>query len=86
MEINASPWAKVLRVQDEAGKDIALPDVDQSTPLRLDGVKPGKYKVTFADTRGQQKTVDCNLSTVVHLCTTDMGIPDIQQMLIGERR
>jgi eukaryotic-like serine/threonine-protein kinase len=86
MEINASPWAKVLRVQDEAGKDIVLPDVDQSTPLRLDGVKLGKYKVIFADARGQQKTVDCNLSTVVHLCTTDMGIPDIQQMLIGERR
>jgi serine/threonine-protein kinase len=86
MEINASPWAKVLRVQDEAGKDIALPDVDQSTPLRLDGVKPGKYKVVFADAGGQQKTVDCNLSTVTHLCTTDMGIPDIQQILTGERQ
>ena len=86
MEINASPWAKVLRVQDEAGKDIALPDVDQSTPLRLDGVKPGKYKVIFADAGGRQKTVDCNLSTVDHLCTTDMGIPDIQQMLTGERQ
>ena len=86
MEINASPWAKVLRVQDEAGKEIALPDVDQSTPLRLDGLKPGKYKVIFADARGQQKTVDCNLSTVDHLCTTDMGIPDIQQMLTGERQ
>ncbi len=86
MEINASPWAKILRVQDEAGKDIALPDVDQSTPLRLDGVKPGKYKVILADARGQQKTVDCNLSTVAHLCTTDMGIPDIQQILTGERQ
>ena len=86
MEINASPWAKVLRVQDQAGKDSALSDVGQSTPLRLDGVKPGKYKVTFADTRGQQKTVDCNLSTVAHLCTADMGIPDIQQILTGERQ
>ena len=86
MEINASPWAKVLRVQDEAGKDIALPDVDQSTPLRLDGVKPGKYKVIFADARGQQKIVDGNLSTMAPLCTTDMGIPDIQQILSGERQ
>ena len=86
MEINASPWAKVLRVQDEAGKDIALPDVDQSTPLRLDGLKAGKYRVIFADPEGQQKTVECNLSTVNHLCTTDMGIADIQQMLAGARQ
>jgi hypothetical protein len=75
-----------LRVQDEAGQEIALPDVDESTPLRLDGLKPGKYKVIFADAAGQQKTVDCNLSTADHLCTTDMGIPDIQQMLNGERQ
>ena len=86
VEINASPWAKVLRVQDEAGKEIALPDADQSTPLRLDGLKPGKYKVILAGAGDQQKTVDCNLSTVDHLCTADMGIPDIQQILTGERR
>jgi eukaryotic-like serine/threonine-protein kinase len=86
MEINASPWAKVLRVQDEVDKDIALPNVDQSTPLRLDGLKPGKYKVILADPGGQQKTADCNLSTVDHLCTTDMGIPDVQKILIGEQR
>lgn len=86
MEINASPWANVLRVQDEAGTEIALPDVDRSTPLRLNGLKAGKYKVIFADAEGQQKTVECNLSTVDHLCTTDMGIADIQQMLTGARQ
>ena len=83
MEINASPWAKVLSVQDEAGKEITLPDGDQSTPLRLEGLKPGRYKVTLADPGGEQKTVDCSLSTADHLCTTDTGTPDPEQALIG---
>jgi eukaryotic-like serine/threonine-protein kinase len=86
MEINAAPWAKVVRVQDEAGKDIALPDGDRTTPLRLDGLKAGGYKVTIAGPEGQQQTVNCRLSSANHLCVADISAPDIQQVLTGDQR
>ena len=85
LEINASPWAKVLNVAGEAGKNIALPDENETTPLHVDGVEPGTYKVTFVGDDGQQKMVECNVSLEKHLCTADMGTPDAKQVLMGER-
>jgi serine/threonine-protein kinase len=86
LEINASPWAKVVSVQDEAGQNIPLPDGDQTTPLRLDGVNSGTYKVTFAGADGRQQMMECNVSAGEHLCATDMGSPDTKQVLIGEQQ
>ncbi len=85
MEINASPWAKVVSVQDETGHSITLPDGDQTTPLRLDGVNSGTYKVTLTGSDGKQQTVECNVSAGDHLCAADMGSPDIDQVLKGEQ-
>ncbi|AXC13357.1 Serine/threonine protein kinase PrkC, regulator of stationary phase [Acidisarcina polymorpha] len=84
LEINATPWAKVLLVQDEDGKNVTLPNGDLTTPLRIDGLKVGKYKVTLANPDDQQQTVECNATTADHLCTADLGATDIHQVLIGD--
>lgn len=83
MEINASPWAKVVRVEDEAGASVLASQGDQTTPLRLDGLKSGKYKVTLAGADGNQQTVECNVSPQEHLCTASLGSPDTDQLLTG---
>jgi serine/threonine-protein kinase len=85
LEINASPWARVVSIQDEAGNSVALPDGDQTTPLRLEGINSGTYKVTFARADGKQQTVECNVSAGEHLCAADLGPPDPEQVLMGEQ-
>lgn len=85
IEINASPWAKVISIQDERGNSIALPDTDRTTPLRLEGVDRGTYKVTFAGAGGQEQTVKCDVSAEEHLCAADIGSPDVEHVLRGEQ-
>ena len=85
LEINASPWAKVVSIQDEAGNSVALPDGDQTTPLRLEGINSGTYKVTFARADGEEQTVECKVSAGEHLCAADLGSPDTEQVLMGEQ-
>ncbi len=84
MEINASPWASIVGIQGQDGKSIPLPDGKQTTPLRLDNLQAGKYKVTLAGAGNQQRTIDCTISAEEHRCTADMGATDIQQVLIGK--
>jgi len=83
LEINASPWARVVSVEDEAGINISLPEGDQTTPLRLDGLKSGKYKVTLAGMDGNQQAVECNVSSQEHLCAAVLGSPDTDGVLMG---
>jgi serine/threonine-protein kinase len=83
LEINSSPWATIRQVQDGKGKGVALPGIDHTTPLRLDGLTPGDYKVTLADPEGKQRTVTCRVSSLDHLCSSDLGAPDLQQLLSG---
>jgi serine/threonine-protein kinase len=85
MVIGASPWAKILDVRDEDGRSIALPAGVQTTPLRLDGLKPGPYKVMLGGPGGKQKTIECKLSAIGRLCTAEMSVPDMQQLLSGEQ-
>jgi serine/threonine-protein kinase len=83
LEINASPWARVVGLHDRAGKPIALPDGDHTTPLRLEGLSSGTYHVTLAGADGKQQTVECNVSSGEHLCTANMSLPGIEQVLMG---
>ena len=85
LEINASPWAKVVSVQDSSGKSIALPDRDSITPLRLDEVGSGIYNVTLAGPDNTQQTVKCSVSSSEHLCFADMGSLSMKHVLMGER-
>lgn len=86
MEINASPWAKIAKIQDEEGKYIPLPDGEPTTPLRLDNVKVGKYKVMLVGPKDQQQVVDCNVSRSNHLCVAQIEQLDIHQVLAGDQR
>jgi serine/threonine-protein kinase len=85
MEINASPWATVVSVQDTSGTHITLPAGDSTTPLRLDAVDGGTYKVTFRGPDDKQQTVECSLSASEHLCSADMGSPSVKKVLMGEQ-
>jgi serine/threonine-protein kinase len=82
VEINASPWARVLQVQDSEGQSIRLPE-DGTTPLRLDDLKTGQYKVTFAAPNGDRQILNCSVSVNDHLCMLPIETPDIQQVMIG---
>jgi len=83
LEINASPWAKVVSIQGQEGNSITLPDGDHVTPIRLDSVKVGTYKVILVGPDGNQEEVECNVSSEEHLCTADVGLPNIKQILTG---
>ena len=85
LEVNASPWATVLKIQNSAGKSVDLPGSDRSTPLRLDGVPAGTYAVTLKGADDQVKVIQCAVSADQHLCTADLGTPDIQQVLTGDQ-
>jgi hypothetical protein len=86
MEINASPWAKVMSVQDKSGKKIALPAGDSTTPLRLDEVESGTYEVTLRGPDNKEQTVECRVSASVHMCSADIGSPSVKQLLMGEQQ
>jgi hypothetical protein len=82
MEINASPWARVVQVQDGGGKSVQLPE-DSTTPLRLDDLKAGQYKVTLAGLNGDTQIVICSISVTDHLCILQIESSDIQQITTG---
>jgi serine/threonine-protein kinase len=82
IEINASPWARVLKVQDSEGQSIRLPE-DGTTPLRLGDLKAGQYKVSFAAPNGDNQILNCSVSVNDHMCMLPIETPDIRQVIIG---
>ncbi len=85
MQLNGTPWATVKQVIDANGKQIALPAGDLSTPLRLDGLQPGTYKVIFQGPDNNQQVMTCSLSLEEHLCSVSFGEPDIQKLIGGQQ-
>ena len=83
LQVNATPWATVLRVEREDGTAVALPPGGRETPLRLDGVVVGRYTITLAGANGEEHTVTCHISTTDHLCAAAVGSIDISQLLAG---
>lgn len=69
LELNGMPSATVRQVIDAKGKPVALPQGDRSTPMRLDGLQPGDYKVIFEGPNNNQTVKDCNVSFEQHLCS-----------------
>ena len=87
LEINATPWARVLRVQREDGTAVALPDGRPAdTPLRLDRLTVGRYTITLADGGGEEHTLTCRISATDHLCAAAIGSIDVPQLLAGDAR
>jgi predicted Ser/Thr protein kinase len=84
LEVNASPWATVVRIQNSAGNSIDLHSPQPLTPFRLDGVPPGSYEVTLKGPgSGQEQVVHCVINAAQHLCSADLDTPDTQQLLKG---
>ena len=82
LELNATPFAEVVTVTSEKGKAVALPEGDHSTPLRLDGLAPGKYTVVFKGDGGNQ-TVSCSVGDSQQVCSAQMrAVSDDDMKLI----
>lgn len=86
LEINASPWAVIQQITDVHGKKIDLPGVDHSTPMRLERIPPGNYKVAFQGADNVVQVQSCQLSLEQHLCMATFSEPDIKQMLSGDQQ
>jgi serine/threonine-protein kinase len=82
MEINASPWARVVQVLDSEGKSIRLPE-DSTTPLRLGDMKTGQYNITLVGPNGDKQIVMCSISATEHSCILQIEVPDMQQVITG---
>ena len=84
LEVNASPWASVVKIENSAGNSINLHSSQPLTPFRLDGVPPGSYEVTLKGPGSEQEqVVYCVISAAHHLCTVDLGTPEMQRVLTG---
>ncbi len=83
LEINASPWATVTKIQDDTGKSLDLRNSERATPFRLDGIPVGRYEVTLKGSDSQNHVVRCSVNAGQHLCTADLGTLDLQQVLSG---
>ena len=88
MDVNASPWAKVVKITNAAGKELDLSGQDRATPLRVDGVVAGQYEVTLEGADNEQQVIQCQISATQHLCTAKMRVAAdsnqlLQRVLVG---
>jgi serine/threonine-protein kinase len=83
LEVNASPWATVTKIQNSSGGNIDLSSSDHTTPLRLDGVPAGTYEVTLKGGDDREQMLRCDVSETQHLCTADLGDPAMPEILTG---
>ena len=86
LTLDASPWATVIAVRDQSGNEITLPSGGEAvTPLRVNGLPTGTYRVELQNSEGEHKEVDCGVSAAQHLCVADFGEPSVSQLLKGAR-
>jgi serine/threonine-protein kinase len=88
LELNATPYAEVVGVTSEQGKAIPLPQGDHWTPLRLDGIPPGKYAVTFKAADGSTQNQSCEVTQTPQVCTVELKPIDdntIEQIVGGTK-
>ena len=88
LELNATPYAEVVGVTSEQGKAIPLPQGDHWTPLRLDGIPPGKYAVTFKAADGSTQNQSCEVTQTPQVCTIELKPIDdntIEQIVGGTK-
>jgi serine/threonine protein kinase len=81
--LNASPWAVIQLIRDAKGHTLELPAGDHSTPMRLNGLPPGDYLITFEGMDKRNQVEHCQLTLAKHLCTSSFAEPDIKQLLSG---
>jgi serine/threonine-protein kinase len=90
LSINAAPFAEVVSVTSDKGKQIALPAGDHTTPLRLEGLPVGSYDVQFKLPSGEVRTRrSCGIDESTHLCALndgkDMTESQIDAIVAGQK-
>jgi eukaryotic-like serine/threonine-protein kinase len=88
IQLNASPFAEVVRITSADGKDFALPDGDHWTPLRIDRIPAGHYTVTFKGADGATQTQPCDVADSAPACTIEIKPIDdatIEQLVGGSK-
>ena len=86
LNVNASPWATVLKISGEGGKRLAEQNFEHVTPMRIESLPTGHYDVTFAGPDNTQQVKSCEVTLEQHLCAATFDQPDMKQLLAGEQR
>jgi serine/threonine-protein kinase len=90
LNLNAAPYAEVVKITSDQGKDVALPAGDHTTPLRLEGVPAGSYAVQFQLPSGETRTkTGCVIGESAHLCALtdgkDLTDAEIDKIIEGQK-
>lgn len=76
LQISATPFGEVVSVTSDKGQAIPLPAGDRWTPLRLDGLTPGKYSVVVKGADGNTQTKSCDAAQTPQLCNIPLQTID----------
>ena len=85
-DIVATPYARVLRMSEDGGGDIAIAPGDRLTPLRIPGVHPGTYSLQLQGPGGQTTQAHCRIDANQHLCfaaLAPLSDADVRAILSG---
>ena len=85
LDVNASPWAVVMSVQNAAGNNLDLSGKELTTPLRLDDVPAGSYMVTLKGGDEKTQTVRCVAGPEEHPCVAVLDTPELREVMTGEQ-
>jgi hypothetical protein len=86
VNVNASPWARVLKISGEGGRRLEEQTGEHVTPMRLESLPTGHYDVTFSGPDNKQQVKSCEITLEQHLCAATFDGPDVKQLLAGEQR
>jgi len=86
INLNASPWARVLKITGEGGRRLEEQTGEHVTPMRLESLPTGHYDITFAGPDNKQQVKSCEITLEQHLCAATFDEPDVKQLLAGEQR
>ena len=86
INLNASPWARVLKITGEGGRRLEEQTGEHVTPMRLESLPTGHYDITFAGPDNKQQVKSCEITLEQHLCAATFDKPDVKQLLAGEQR
>jgi hypothetical protein len=87
LQVNATPYAEIVSITAEDGKQIALP-TGAATPLRLDGVPSGRYSIVLKGPNGVQAPQSCTVSAAAQACNfsvQSIGDAEIDEIVGGSK-
>jgi len=76
LQISATPFGEVVSVTSDKGNAIPLPTGDHWTPMRLDGLAPGKYAVVVKGADGNTQSSSCDAAQTPQVCNISLQTID----------